>query len=295
MRAAIRCTSTSKESWQKSLKKTFKVRSKMTTKKKRAVKKVSVDWSDEDSVKAAMAKSLDVDVEDLSIEDSHMSSFGQSVYKVESGREEYHVVESEEVARDLAIAIVTQDLESEPWNFNQSFIQSHINMDSLRSELMSDVQNSRHEDLAEEAKGNVSRFIKENDLDWPKPSEKTLHHHADVMSDENTSAKEIYNKLKGMDAEDQWTELGDEPEIEDSVIESLAEKQAEDQLSDPLDYLSDIYGKEDAAKKAIEIGGIDVTAAAEEAVSTDGEGHFLSSYDGNMHEGPGGIVYWRTN
>jgi len=267
----------------------------MTTKKKRAVKKVSVDWSDEDSVKAAMAKSLDVDVEDLSIEDSHMSSFGQSVYKVESGREEYHVVESEEVARDLAIAIVTQDLESEPWNFNQSFIQSHINMDSLRSELMSDVQNSRHEDLAEEAKGNVSRFIKENDLDWPKPSEKTLHHHADVMSDENTSAKEIYNKLKGMDAEDQWTELGDEPEIEDSVIESLAEKQAEDQLSDPLDYLSDIYGKEDAVKKAIEIGGIDVTAAAEEAVSTDGEGHFLSSYDGNMHEGPGGIVYWRTN
>ena len=61
-----------------------------------------------------------------------------------------------------------------------------------------------------------------------------------------------------------------------------------------MEYLDDIYGDE-AAKKAIEIAGIDVEAAAKEAVSTDGEGHFLSGYDGETHETKGGLVYWRTN
>ena len=55
------------------------------------------------------------------------------------------------------------------------------------------------------------------------------------------------------------------------------------------------YGEEDGVTKAIEIGGIDVEAATEEVVSTDGVGHFLSHYDGNINDGPGGIVYWRDN
>ena len=62
-----------------------------------------------------------------------------------------------------------------------------------------------------------------------------------------------------------------------------------------MDYLEDIYGKGDAVKQAIEIAGIDIDAAAEDAVDTDGAAHFLSSYDGNSYTTKGGLVYWRTN
>lgn len=84
-------------------------------------------------------------------------------------------------------------------------------------------------------------------------------------------------------------------EPEDSDIEQLATSMTEAELKDPMQYLEGIYGKEDAVKKAIEIAGIDVDAAAEEAVSVDGPSHFLSSYDGNSYTTDGGLVYWRVN
>jgi hypothetical protein len=260
-------------------------------------KVVEVDWDDEDSVKLAMAQALEVDANDLKIKEDHgYSGFGAgTVYLVEMGKQEYHVAENSDVAHDLAVAVVKQDLEHEPEIFNQDFIASHIDLDRLRNDLMSDVQNMRYEDLKEEADKRPERFIKDNDLEWPEPTEKQLRDHAEAMSDETHSAQSIYDKLKSLgDAEDRWTELGEEPEINDSEIETLAEQQAKDQLKDPLEYLKDIYGDE-ATKKAIEIVGIDEDAAADEAVSTDGEGHFLARYDGNMHDGPGGIVYWRSN
>ena len=46
---------------------------------------------------------------------------------------------------------------------------------------------------------------------------------------------------------------------------------------------------------AIKLGGIDIDRAARDAVDTDGPGHFLSSYDGETYELPGGGVYWRVN
>jgi hypothetical protein len=48
------------------------------------------------------------------------------------------------------------------------------------------------------------------------------------------------------------------------------------------------FDNEDAA-------GINVEEAAEAAVKEDGMEHFLCKYDGNYHEGPGGLVWWRTN
>ena len=69
---------------------------------------------------------------------------------------------------------------------------------------------------------------------------------------------------------------------------------ATDQLKDPMDYLRDIYGG-DASKEAIRIAGIDIDAAAEDAVDTDGPEHFVARYDGKSHETRSRFVYWRTN
>ena len=61
-----------------------------------------------------------------------------------------------------------------------------------------------------------------------------------------------------------------------------------------MQFLEEIYGDE-AAAKAIEIAGIDVDAAADDAVDTDGWEHFLARYDGKSHETASGLVYWRVN
>lgn len=269
----------------------------MATKRRAAKKKVSVDWSDEDSVLAAMAVALECDPGDLTIEeDKSMSSFREgTIYRVERGREEYYVAESDSVAHDLAVAIVKQDLEEEPGNFEPNFIESHIDLDRLRRDLHSDVHSSIYDSLKEDADRRPMDFFKDNNIDIPEPTAKQLRDHAEAMSDDDNSVDDILAKLAEGDAEDRWIELGEDPEVPDSEIDRIADESADEQLKDPVAYLTDMLGQEDGTKKAIEIGGIDVDAAADEAVSTDGEGHFLSSYDGSVYDGPGGIVWWRHN
>jgi hypothetical protein len=244
-----------------------------------------------------MALELESDVEDLEIEeDRGLSGFGEGTfYVVTTGRQEYQVAESEDAAEKLAIAVVLQDLESEPEIFNQDFIESHINLDRLRRDLSSDVQNSNYERLKEEADRRPMKFLKDTNIDIPEPTDKKLREYAEAMSDDDNPAASILEKLKEGDAEDKWIEMGEDPKVPDSEIEEIAEAETEEALKDPVQYLKDIYGDEDGIKKAIEIGGIDEKAAASEAVNTDGAGHFLARYDGNMHDGPGGIVWWRSN
>jgi len=78
------------------------------------------------------------------------------------------------------------------------------------------------------------------------------------------------------------------------ILQIAAGIRTREQLRDPMQYLDDICG-DDAAAQAIKIAGIDVEAAAEDAVDTDGAGHFLSIYDGETHETKSGLVYWRAN
>ena len=155
-----------------------------------------------------------------------------------------------------------QDLEQEPELFNKDFLESHINKDKLRDALEGDELNSRIDDLTYDAERNPDDFWKEYEREgWDAPEE---------------------------------NEDGERREPTSSEIEELAEAQVKERLSDPMQFLEDIYGDE-AAAKAIEIAGIDIDAAAEEAVDTDGWEHFLARYDGNSHETGSGLVYWRVN
>jgi hypothetical protein len=270
---------------------------KSVAKKKTKKKVAAVDWSDEDSVKAAMASELEVDVNDLEIEeDRGLSGFREGTfYLITVGRQEYQVAESEDAAYNLAVAVVLQDIESEPDLFEPNFVESHINVDRVRRDLHSDVQSGNYDRLHEEAERRPMEFLKDNNIDIPEPTTKQLKDHAEAMSDEENSAASILAKLEEGDAEDKWIEMGEEPEVPDREVERIAEEQTDEELKDPVQYLKDMFGEEDGIKKAIEIGGIDEKAAAGEAVDTDGAGHFLARYDGNMHDGPGGIVWWRSN
>ena len=208
-----------------------------------------------------MAAALDVEKRDLDAEvDKSLGSFrvGQ-IYRVTLGSKEYCVAEDDDVVRALAIAIVTQDLEEDPGNFNQSFIEGHIDIDALRRELEPDVEADLYQ-LYEEEPGRV----------WEDREREGL----------------------GVPEED---DDGDLPEPAQDDIDELVERLVEERLKYPLDYLEDIYGREDAIKRALDIGGIDIASAAEEAVSADGEGHFVARYDGSIHQTPGGLSFWREN
>ncbi len=81
----------------------------------------------------------------------------------------------------------------------------------------------------------------------------------------------------------------------DEAFEEQVKDQVEQELADPIEYLQGIMGDSEGLKQAIEIGGVDVDEAAEDAVAADGEGHFLSSYDGMVHDLPHGGQFWRHN
>lgn len=222
-----------------------------------------INFEDEDEVLAEMAEALDIDPDDLRIRaDPGLEGFGTgTVYEISirgsKNGKEWKVVESYDQMRELALEIVKQDLEEEPGNFEPSFIEQHINKDRLRRDLESDVLNMAEEDLRE---------MSDRDF-W-----RTAEDYIEVPEED---------------------EDGDMPDPED-YIEDVAEKMAADQLKDPMEYLEGIYG-DDAAKKAIEIAGIDINAATEDAVDTDGPEHFVARYDGNSSTTPNGLVYWRDN
>lgn len=226
------------------------------------------DFDNEDDVLAAMAKELKEDIDDMSIDsDKGLESFGVAgtVWRVEIGREEYMVVEDDDKARDLAVAIVEQDLEHEPEIFTQSWLENFIDKERLRRDLYADVHSYHMDDLSDEASRDPESF-------WQQAEGYGMDVPEEDLDDEDW----------------EW------PEPSQADIDDLAEKMTDEQLRDPMQYLEDIYGDE-ATKRAMEIAGIDISAAAEDAVDTDGAGHFLGHYDGELRDGPEGMAYWRTN
>lgn len=269
-----------------------------------------VEFSDEDAVLAEVCRAIDVNVEDAQIRDvSSSHAIGNvSMYEITVGSgqypQEYYVVENEEAAHDEAIARVKQDLENEPEIFNQSFIESHIDKEKLRTALESDVQNSNEERLRDErprdfwreaeSYGVTPKYVATgNDADGRDIALGTF----DDESDADEAAGNWIDEKKESDPEnaDAYSTEVEASDPSDSDIETVAEAMTAAELKDPMEYLEGIYGDE-AAKQAIEIAGIDIDAAADEAVGADGEGHFLSTYDGNTSETkPSRFVYWRHN
>ena len=82
---------------------------------------------------------------------------------------------------------------------------------------------------------------------------------------------------------------------QENAKDQMAEEMTEEHLEDPMQYLRDIYGDQEATKEAIRIAGIDIDEASEDAISQDGWQHFLARYDGNSNELESGFTYWRTN
>jgi hypothetical protein len=207
-----------------------------------------------------MARALDVNPTDLDIEESDSTD---DSYEIKLGRKEYVVVEKEEIAEEMARNRVREDLEREPEIFNQDFIARHINLAKLRIWVKeAEMEDEYWNDIAKDDPERFWEDAKRWDIDIPEPDEET----------------------------------GDMPsEVDDKYIEEIKEKTAEERSQDPMQWLQDL-GFENPTEKAIEVAGIDIDGAVDEAISSDGWAHFISYYDGDYRETPRHhYVYWRTN
>ena len=225
------------------------------------------DFNDEQAVLGEIAKALDIDKDELDIKYGSAPNGCGDAYTISAhgGRQEWIVMRDDDEFDRTAVEGVKNDLQESPENFEPNFIQSHIDMDRLRRDLHSDVSSS-NTDYASEI--GAERF-------W----EEAPDHNIDIPD----NVQEALDK-------------GEDPrEPTSAEIDAFEEDMTEQQLRDPIMYLEEILGKEDAQKKATEIGGINIDAAAEEAVRTDGAAHFMCSYDGDYSTSPSGFIYWRHN
>jgi hypothetical protein len=225
------------------------------------------DFDDEGQVLAEIARELDIDRDELTIRGGSSPNGHGDAYTIaiHGGHKEWIVMRDDDEFDADAVEGVKNDLQESPGNFEPNFLRSHIDMDRLRRDLSSDLSDSNSNyvsDLAPE------RF-------WKEASDRGL----DIPDDVRAAI-----------------DNGDDPrEPTGAEEDEFAEDMTNDQLKDPIGYFEEIYGLEEALAKAAEIGGIDLDAAAEEAVRTDGAAHFMCGYDGDYSTSPSGFIYWRTN
>lgn len=224
-------------------------------------------FQDELAVLREIAEALDIDKDELDIKyGSSPNGYGDAyTIATHGGRQEWIVMRDEDEFDSAAVEGVKNDLQESPENFEPNFIQSHIDIDCLRNELHSDVSGSNTDYASEIGAG---RF-------W----EEAPDHGIDIPDDVQTALDKGEDPRKPTSAE----------------IDAFEEDMTEQQLRYPIKYLEEIFGTEESQKKAAEIGRINIDAAAEEAVRTDGAAHFMCSYNGNYSTSPSGFIYWRHN
>ena len=221
------------------------------------------DWEYLSEWAQAAARELEEDLTLIfALKDYDHNSFSVST----PGHQYYKVFRNEDAAIQTAVAQAIDSLNDEPetWNYN-GFIHQFINMDELKKLLHDDARdddywNDEHPDDESKIKTLLARgYLNDDPL---------------VDSDGNTidTTPEIEQLIA-----DKWEEL-----IDDHAAKSV---------EDPIEYLMGFYTEDEAYKRAIDLVGIDVDAAAEAAVETDGWQLFLSTNDGESHDLPGGAVY----
>jgi len=148
--------------------------------------------------------------------------------------------------------------------------------------------------LIEEMGGDLGDFVKDH-----VDEKKAKNYFEMVYTEWDESYIEDIRDEKSSD-EDEWASRLEEEieewgvDDEDELREVLTKSKL-DEGRGGFDYYANNFGEDEAFKVADGNGLIDMQAAAEFAVNTDGWAHSLSGYDGNYSDMSGGYVTFRTN
>src|SRR5574341_1862801 len=213
-------------------------------------------------VRLDMARALNVKPSDF--DDVVKGQPFDKSYEVQLGNKAYVVADDEDAAYKMAVEYVTDSLKDDPTTmFNQVFLEQHLDEKKLRKVVYdSRMEDDYVEELAEHQPDDFWELAARLDV-----------HAAVPDTDED----------------------GERLEPTQKQINAVKKAYAKETADHPMEFFRDIYGEDEAFKHAIKAAGIDIKAAAEDAVDTDGWQHHLAHYDGNSYTTDEGFVYWRTN
>jgi len=187
-----------------------------------------------------------------------------SVIKVELEGDdgtEWTLWRSEDAARAETLDVVRDQLQTDPGSFNQDWLLRFINRDALKEhfrDIAGDIEFLTEMDEQEQ----VDYLIRQGIL----------------------NREDFYDDSDNFVPNEDLLEAGQEAFREKKIAEF-----------DPMEWLRDVYGEEEALKQAAEAVGININAAADNAIATDGWQHFASYYDGSSTDLRSGAVAVRTH
>lgn len=179
---------------------------------------------------------------------------------------EYRVFKNEDVAEEMAVEEVREDIEYQPENFSRDFLMDFVDVDDF---LVLDIENANY--------------------DYVKDIE-------DESNDkyENRLIAELVNN--GLISENEALTT-DPTELSDEYSQDYINLLTSEQIGDDngVQYFIDNFGEDEFFKIVIDNNLIDFENASQDAVNMDGIAHFLARYDGETIYLDNNVVAYRTN
>jgi hypothetical protein len=218
------------------------------------------DWMEE-----ALASLIEeTGYDDLEI--TIVSNDGNEFYATDENAE-YRVFKTEDDAEETAIQQVREDLEENPEYFNQDWLMNYIDGRDFFEEALTEMNDSYVQDIESESdRKYANRLI----------AELVENGIMDEDDAESENAEELADDLKY------------------DYVTLLTQEKLEEG-NDGLDYFINNFGEEETYKMVMDNNLIDIQEASQDAVQTDGIGHFLSSYDGETLYLSDDCVAYRIN
>jgi len=231
------------------------------------------DWKAK--AKKELEEKLDVQTErkgnyHLQVQNAGKDGFSLLAIKGEgsNGEREWMVFKDHQAAREAAVEEARRMLDEMPQSFNDSFIQNYLYITDTDQRMIArdDAEHRVRAELDSMSREEVRRKARDKGITAPS-------HYDDQDQEYNYMKDELMEKM--------------EMDIADRI---------EEQLDNPIQYFVDdhgMYSKETLMEQSFI--RIDKEEAAEDAVATDGVGHFLDHYDGKAVNLESGAVAYGAN
>jgi hypothetical protein len=179
---------------------------------------------------------------------------------------EYRVFKNEDVAEEMAVEEVREDLEYQPEMFNRDFLMDFVDVDDF---LVLDIENANYDyvkDIEDESNDKYANRLIAELVDNGLISEN------EALTTDPTDLSDDYSQ---------------------DYINLLTSEQIGD--DNGIEYFIDNFGEDEFFKIVIDNNLIDFDNASKDAVNMDGIAHFLARYDGETIYLDNNVVAYRTN